>query len=569
MGWVLAIDVGTTSTAAARRVDNRTEVIQLKGAPQMPSMAFWKEGTGDDSSGRLVLGAEADNLSARAPWCLERSPKSRLGEDLIYLGDQQFRPVEIIGEILREVLVEAMTLSGGEQPSEVRLTHPARWRQTRLDRLAAAAKLAGLPDPVFVPEPVAAAVHFASARLADGEHVAVYDLGGGTLDTAVLRRDGDSFELVGRTGGDEELGGEDFDDLLYRRLGERLSGESWELMRTADERRDRSWGQANREFLRQARLAKEGLSTKPEYGFYLPSPIDQELDVSIDEFERLITPTLRLTVAELERTILAAGLQPSQVTAIYLAGGSSRIPQVGLLIEERIGIPPEHLDDPKSVIALGAARLEDDAARHSEIVTPSPAVRAFRASPPPPPPPPPPGARGEGPESVPDPPLSAGDRGGEVPASPPPPPPGGRLKERGGAPPPLSQGVGAEAIEPTMADSSRWGSSNTELVAELLQPIDDEQRDTIRPDAGKGADDEGDDVECTNCGTALPGGSAICINCGRLNRRRGRRGARAPIRRHHREKSDLVCTSCGEHLELGHAVCPSCGFLNLRPRRRK
>jgi hypothetical protein len=366
-GWILAIDVGTTSTAAARRVGDRVETIQLQGGPRMPSLAFWREGTGASGTGRLVLGVEAEELSTLAPWCLERAPKSRLGEEFIQLGDKQLRPVEIIAAILREVHNEAMALSGGEPPAEIRLTHPARWQKSRLSKLGQAASMAGLGEPVFVPEPVAAAVHFASERLAEGEHVAVYDLGGGTLDTAVLKRHGNSFTVVGRTGGDEELGGEDFDDLLYRHLGDQLPGNVWEHLREADASKDRVWAQANRELLRHARRAKEGLSRSSQYEFYLPPPVDQELEANVTDFERLIAPTLRGTVAELERTILAAGLQTSDLAAIYLAGGSSRIPLVGRLIQERLGVLPEHLDDPKSVIALGAARLERTAARESSV----------------------------------------------------------------------------------------------------------------------------------------------------------------------------------------------------------
>lgn len=340
-------------------------MIQLQNGPRMPSMVFWREGTG--STGRLVLGNEAEELSSLAPWCLERTPKSRLGEEFIQLGDKQLRPVEIIAAILREVYNEAISLSGGEPPTEVRLTHPARWQKSRLEKLAQAAKLAGLSDPIFVPEPVAAAVHFASERLGDGEHVAVYDLGGGTLDTAVLKRTGSSFEVIGRTGGDEELGGEDFDDLLYRHLGDQLGGDTWDQLRSADERQDRVWAQANRELLRQSRRAKEGLSRNPEYEFYLGPPVDQELTASVSDFEGLIAPTLRGTVAELERTILAAGLKASDMKAIYLAGGSSRIPLVARLIQERMGMAPEHLDDPKAVIAMGAARLDTSSAKDSGI----------------------------------------------------------------------------------------------------------------------------------------------------------------------------------------------------------
>jgi molecular chaperone DnaK len=386
--WILAIDFGTTSTAAARRIGDRIEPIQLENAPRMPSMVFWREATGSASTGHLVIGREADQLSGSAPWCLERSPKRRLGDEYMQLGDQQLRVVEVIGLILRYAYNEALTLAGGEAPAETRLTHPARWGKTRLAELAKAASSAGISDPVFIPEPVAAATHFASARLDVDEHVAVYDLGGGTLDTAVLRRTEDSFEIVGRPGGNEMLGGEDFDDLLYRRLGEELGGDLWQRLRSAGPS-ERAYAQANRELLRQARFAKEGLSTKSQYDLYMPPPIDAELEAMATEFERLLAPTLHGTVAELESTIRAARLEPDDMRAIYLAGGSSRIPLVGRLITERLGIQPEPLDDPKAVVSLGAARLEDRSAETdlAEVPrTPEPTPEPRPVPPPPEPP---------------------------------------------------------------------------------------------------------------------------------------------------------------------------------------
>ena len=372
-GWILAIDFGTSSTAAARRVGDRVELIQLEGGPRMPSMVFWREGTGA-ATGRLVLGQEADELSTLAPWCLERSPKRRLGDESMQLGEKQLRVVEVVGAILREVHNEALSLSGGEPPGEIRLTHPARWGRGRLDKLREAARIAGIEHPDFVPEPVAAAVHFASERLSVGEHVAVYDLGGGTFDTAVLRRTEASFEVVGRPGGDEELGGEDFDDLLYRHLGDQLAGETWRRMRSSDGREERAFAGANRDLLRHARRAKEALSRNPQYEFYMGPPVDQELLATAPDFERLVAPTLRGTAAELENTIIRAGLKPDQLRAIYLAGGSSRIPLVARLIHERLGLMPEHLDDPKAVIALGAARLTEAGPKPSPGPVPVPAT---------------------------------------------------------------------------------------------------------------------------------------------------------------------------------------------------
>ncbi len=357
MEWCLAIDFGTTSSAASRRVGDRVDMVQFHGVPRLSSMAFWKDGTGNGADGRLVIGEEAEEMSRLAPWCLEATPKRRLGEDFIQLGDKQVRPVEIVAAVYREIYEEAVALSGGERPSELRLTHPARWRDARLGRLEQAANLAGISEPTFVPEPVAAAMHFGHERLDDGDHVAVYDLGGGTLDTAVVRRRGEGFEVIGRPGGNEEFGGEDFDEIVYRHLGEQLPGETWERLRRADASRDREWSQANRELRRQARRIKERLSRNREAEIYLGGPIDQELHATAPDLERLISRDLRGSVAELGVTILAAGLQPSDLRAIYLAGGSSRIPLVGQLIERELAIKPEHLDDPKAVIAMGAARM--------------------------------------------------------------------------------------------------------------------------------------------------------------------------------------------------------------------
>ena len=351
-GWVLAIDFGTTSTAAAMQVDGVVQRVEVDGSPRMPSLVFWREGTGSTQTGRLVLGEEADELSSLAPWCLERTPKRRIGDEFMRLGDKELRVTEVIGAILRKVADEALRTRGGTPPSEVRLTYPARWSRPRLDKLREAARIAGFEAPVFIPEPVAAAMHFASERLTVGQCVAVYDLGGGTFDTAVLRRTERSFEVVGAPGGNEEIGGEDFDDRMYRYLGRQLAQDKWQSLRTSKER---AWTQANRDLLRQARRTKEYLSRSPHSEFYAAPPVDQELHASAETFRELIISDLEATVVELERTIQGAGLEPGDLAAVYLAGGSSRIPLIARLIQRRLGQLPEYLDDPKSVVALGAA----------------------------------------------------------------------------------------------------------------------------------------------------------------------------------------------------------------------
>ena len=379
MPWILAIDFGTTSTSVAMRVGDRVELVEIDGAARMPSMVFWREGSGGQT-GRLMIGTEAENLASRAPWALERTPKRRLGDELMLLGDKQVRVTDAVAAILRTAAAEAIRRRGGESPSEVRLTYPARWGAERLSKLERAAQIAGLGSPRFIPEPVAAATHFASERLAPGQHVAVYDLGGGTFDTAVLKRTEDGgFEVVGVPGGREDLGGEDFDNHLYRHLGAQLDPEQWSALRTSEED---IWRRTNLQLLREAQKAKETLSKSPDYDVYVAAPVDAYIQVTAEELQGLITADIESTVTELERTIVAAGLDPSKLAAIYLAGGSSRIPLVSRLIERRFGQPPDYLDDPKSVIALGAARaLEPDGEPQADAPDGEPQAGAASADP--------------------------------------------------------------------------------------------------------------------------------------------------------------------------------------------
>jgi molecular chaperone DnaK len=352
MDWRLAIDFGTSSTAAAMARGEVIESVPVEGLPRILSNVFWQE-----STHRLLLGEAAENAAALAPWCFEPCPKRRLGDEFMRLGEERVRVTEAVAAILERVAEEAVLLRGGERPGQVRLTHPVRWGTARKAKLCEAAAIAGLPEPALVLEPVAAATHYAAEALSPGEHVAVYDLGGGTFDTAVLRRTEDTFEVVGVPGGREDLGGEDFDERVYRLLGDQLPEDTWAKLRTVEVDGDgRAWSRANRELWRRARRAKELLSSNAQVDVYVPAPVERDLIVTVEQLEGLIREDIEDSVNELERTIHSGDLDPAQLTAVYLAGGSSRIPLVARLIQAQLGIAPRYLDDPKSVVALGAAR---------------------------------------------------------------------------------------------------------------------------------------------------------------------------------------------------------------------
>lgn len=350
--WTLAIDYGTTYTAAAIGRPGSVELLYFNGVPRIPSLILRNE------AGDILVGTTAENETLISPDRVLRAPKRRLGDRMVLLGDAPLAVVDAIAAVLAAVLEEARRQQGGSDPSRVVMTHPARWGGERLAALADAAKRAGLPPPEFVAEPVAAALHYmatADETIESGQRVAVYDLGGGTFDTAVLERESDGGFRIVATGGSEYQGGEDFDEILYRHFGELLAedaSQAWEQLRHSDER---PWQKANAEFRRDVRLLKEDLSTTNARSVYVRYPVDRELQLTRSELEGLLRPELERTLDELAATIQRSGSQPEELAAIYLVGGSSRIRLLPQLVRDRFG-RADTRDDPKAVVALGAAR---------------------------------------------------------------------------------------------------------------------------------------------------------------------------------------------------------------------
>ena len=352
MAWVLAIDFGTSSTAAAAGFDGNAQPAPVEGQlTTMLSNVFLDEG-----SQELLLGAAADNAAIIAPWCLERTPKRRVGMQYMRLGQENIEVSRAVGMILHRAAEAAIEFQGGERPELVRLTHPVRWGKQRREGLCEAAEKAGFKRLELILEPVAAALSYAHDDLAVGQHVAVYDLGGGTFDTAVLKRTEDGFTVVGRPGGSERFGGEKFDTRLHRYLGSKLPEVQWQRLRAKPQRlADAPWAQANRQFMRNVRVAKELLTAAPETEVTVPAPVETRLRITAEEFHNLIRGDLEESVRELHRTIRSAGLETLDLAAVYLAGGSSNIPLVSRLIEERLGVEPVLLPQPKEAISIGAA----------------------------------------------------------------------------------------------------------------------------------------------------------------------------------------------------------------------
>ncbi|MBK7621719.1 MAG: Hsp70 family protein [Kineosporiaceae bacterium] len=340
----LGVDIGTTSTAAAICSGGPSEALPLgsRGAA-VPTVVLVRP------DGTVLVGETAERRAHEHPDRVAREFKRRVGDSVpLLLGGSPYPATRLMAMVLQWVLERAVELRGAP-PDEVIVSHPANWSRFKTEALVGAFAAAGLPAVTLITEPQAAALHFAGTERIDiGQVVAVYDLGGGTFDAAVLRRTEAGFEPVGTPEGIENLGGMDFDEAVLGHLRSAL-GERASALESADA--------SSLLALRRAAIeAKEGLSDDVDAVIPVRLP-GTSLDVVLrrGEFEEMIRPSLELTVDCLERTVARADVAADDLAAVVLAGGSSRIPLVRELVGSRLGRPVVLDHQPQLAVALGTA----------------------------------------------------------------------------------------------------------------------------------------------------------------------------------------------------------------------
>ena len=200
----VAVDFGTSSTCTAASVDDRQpQVVIVDGAPLVPSSVYVTQ------DGTLFVGHEADRHAAVDPSRYEPHPKRRIDEGELLLGDTVLPVLGVVRAVLQRAVRESRHLAANATVDQLVLTHPADWGAARTGKLRNAAS--GLAaEVILVPEPVAAAVfHSASHQVAVGSALAVLDLGGGTVDASVVRREpGGAFRPRSGRGGPTLRGGD-------------------------------------------------------------------------------------------------------------------------------------------------------------------------------------------------------------------------------------------------------------------------------------------------------------------------------------------------------------------------
>jgi len=359
----VGIDLGTTNTVVARNF----EALPLdSGGYVMPSAVAFPP------SGATLVGQPARRRRAMDPKNTILSAKRVIGARWHSSYTAQFR--EHYPYDMRESSgggIEIQTRAGIVSPLEVGgtivsglcqltrcpvrdvhavVTAPVGFDQRRRDATALAVAKAQFASVRVVEEPIATALAYLNRSSL--KYAFVYDLGGGTFDAAVVDCSSYPFRVIGH-GGDPYLGGDDVDRTIALYVADRtLARDGWDLSNDAVTF-DR--------LVNACELAKCELSESEEAAIAIPSvdPAAPEscgiIPITRDEVRQLTLDLVRSTFGICDEVLAQASLKARDMQAVFLAGGSTRLPGVVEYIESYFGKRPRSDLDPMQVVGLGAS----------------------------------------------------------------------------------------------------------------------------------------------------------------------------------------------------------------------
>ncbi|MCP4346778.1 MAG: Hsp70 family protein [Desulfobacterales bacterium] len=343
---IVGIDLGTTNSEVAFIIDGNADILKDKDNGIVPSCV----GINDDE--KVIVGAEARNQAVIAPENTVLSVKRLMGTDQkLKMKDSTYLPQEISAFILKS-LKERAEKSLGKPISKAVITVPAYFTDAQRHATREAGKIAGLDVVRIINEPTAAALAYESTS-SKTQRILIYDLGGGTFDVSIVKIEEGVVEVLSSTG-DNHLGGDDFDQKIADLLKDYCENE---LKISVSDK-----SVAVSRLKRAAETAKITLSSAPyakieedHIGKKAWKDVHLSYELSRTDFEEMIEDDLSRTMDSVNKALRDASLLPSAVDKIILVGGSTRIPQISKMLEDKFGRLPHSEIDPDLCVAFGAA----------------------------------------------------------------------------------------------------------------------------------------------------------------------------------------------------------------------
>ncbi|MDU0479085.1 molecular chaperone DnaK [Staphylococcus chromogenes] len=350
MGRAVGIDLGTTNSVVSVLEGGEAVVIaNSEGARTTPSVVAFAK------NGEVLVGQSAKNQAVTNVDRTISSVKRHIGTDwTVDIDDKKYTPQEISARTLMKLKRDAEAYLG-EEVTDAVITVPAYFEDSQRQATKEAGQIAGLNVLRIVNEPTAAALAYGLEKGDKEQTILVFDLGGGTFDVSLLEI-GDGVVEVRATSGDNELGGDDWDQRIVDWLVEKFKSANG-----IDLTKDKMALQRLRE---AAEKAKIELSSSQSANINLPyitvdadkNPLFLDETLSRTEFQRITQDLLDRTKAPFNQVIKDAELSISDIDHVVLVGGSTRMPAVSELVKELTGgREPNKGVNPDEVVAVGAA----------------------------------------------------------------------------------------------------------------------------------------------------------------------------------------------------------------------
>ncbi|GAB3131245.1 molecular chaperone DnaK [Tsukamurella serpentis] len=350
MARAVGIDLGTTNSCVSVLEGGDPVVIaNAEGSRTTPSVVAFAR------NGEVLVGQPAKNQAVTNVDRTIRSVKRHIGTDWSQkIDDKDYTSQEISARTLMKLKRDAEAYLG-EDVTDAVVTVPAYFNDAQRQATKEAGQIAGLNVLRIVNEPTAAALAYGLDKGEKEQTILVFDLGGGTFDVSLLEI-GDGVVEVRATSGDNNLGGDDWDQRIVDWLVEKFKAQHG-----IDLTKDKMAMQRLRE---AAEKAKIELSSGQSTSINLPyitvdadkNPLFLDENLSRSEFQKITSDLLERTRTPFQAVIKDAGISVGDIDHVVLVGGSTRMPAVTELVKELTGgKEPNKGVNPDEVVAVGAA----------------------------------------------------------------------------------------------------------------------------------------------------------------------------------------------------------------------
>ena len=345
---ILGIDLGTTNSVVSYlQSDGTVKVIpNPEGTMTTPSVVGFK------ANGEVIVGNAAKRQAITNPDTVASIKRKMGSSEKVHVNciSKDFTPQEISAKVLAYMKSYAEANIGHPVEKAV-ITVPAYFNDAQRQATKDAGTIAGLNVVRIINEPTAAALAYGLGK-DKSEKIAVFDLGGGTLDVSILDIGDGTFEVVA-TAGDNKLGGDDWDNVLADWIRAQIQNEF--DVNISDK-------MALQRYKDAAEKAKIELSSSTQTTISLPfigmganGPISFETTLTRAKFQEMTRHLLDRCRKPLEDAIRDSKLTYNDIDEVLLIGGSIRMPAVQELVANITGKKPNLSVNPDEAVSIGAA----------------------------------------------------------------------------------------------------------------------------------------------------------------------------------------------------------------------